>query len=333
LQLKPVDLAGEIELQMPRSWTCRWLGSGRWWCGEDEEHGLGVFLRQELTDPRPSEPGDAPTPLANAAYRAGETREALEGWRPDSPVSDRKTLSGHLLHCSRVLVWEGHRARQLRWFAIDGYSTATAVLDLVLNIPEHRLADPDTAALVSHFAREAEIGNRLPPSAEGTLRLRDLRIEEDLVVGVPAEWRCEGDGDSVRCRIVDPGMSLLITAHRWDRAELLARIDPPPLDDVGVVQAVADHFNANMPAGFETGPVEPAGHGAVFAAREVGQGGGDLETADKLFWIHVLVGPSRVTCVWFTLFLPPGGIDHPALPELQDRIAACVRGLRPAGLD
>jgi hypothetical protein len=334
--MKPVDLGGEIGLDVPAGWTCRWLGPGRWWCGEDEEHGLGVFLRQDLTDPQPSEPGRPPTPLANAAYRAGEVRAQLERWRPDPPVSDVETLSGRLLHCGRELAWEGHRARQLHWFAIDGYSAASSVFQVILNVPVEMLGDPGIEPLIAHFAGQAAAGNRCLPETDGTLRLRDLRIGDEFVVSVPAEWRCEGDGESVCCRFGDEQLALIVVTHDWERSELLARIDPaPPADGPAsaLTEAVAAHFSSNMPAGFEVGPVAPAPHGAIYTARETGQGGAELGTADKLYWIYVVMGEARVTCIWFSLILPPDGLDDPDLPAHLDRIGASVRRLRPAGAD
>jgi hypothetical protein len=332
-EVKVVDLGGEIEVSIPATWHCRWLGQGRWWCGEGEEEGIGVFLKQDLTDPMPSEPEGPATPLANAAYRAAQMRQALEQQHPESAVTDRATLSGRLLHAPRDLVWEGDRARQLRWFAIDGYSAAAAVFHVILNLPAEQLDEPAIQPLIAHFAREAAIGNRLPPQAEGSLRQRELRIEGGFALPVPAEWRCGGDGSGCS-RIEAAGLPVIVVPRHWERAELLARLDPEPAADLpadALLRAVADHFAGNMPAGMESGTVELAPHGAVLTARQPEGEGDDPERLERLFWIYLVVGPERVTTIWFSLFLVPGAREDPELPALLEAIADCVRALRPAG--
>ncbi|MFO1058667.1 MAG: hypothetical protein U1E53_17070 [Dongiaceae bacterium] len=334
LPLKPVDLGGEVEVEIPRGWTCHWVGSGRWWCGEDAEEGVGVYLKQELADPMPSEPAAPATPLGNARHQAGRHRELLKSWGYGALPGAESTVSGHLLHADRELTWpEGDRSRQLRWMKIDGYSASAALFHLILNIPIERLDDPETPALIAHFARQAAIGNRLPPRAEGALGLRELRVTGGLAVAVPAEWRCEGDGESLCCRLDESGLTLLVMPRHWERAELLARLDPQPpenLPDDAMAREVAEHFAASMPEGTESGAVEPAAHGAIVTAREPGQGGSGPESVDRLIWAYVLVGAARVTGVWFTLFLPPGA-DAALPPERLDEIAACVHSLRPTG--
>ncbi|MFO1058669.1 MAG: hypothetical protein U1E53_17080 [Dongiaceae bacterium] len=330
LDVKPVDLGGEIGVEIPAAWICRPLEPGRWWCGEAASRGPGVILLQELTDPCRSEPGRPPTPLANADHRADQIRAAVEARHPGVAVTDRPTLSGRLL---QIGTRPPRRARQgageVRWAAVEGYSTAASVFHVALDLPTRLAGQPVAEQLVAHFAGQAALGNRCPPRAAGRLRQRDLRIGDAAVLGVPAEWRCRPEGEAIRCEF-GGGATLLIRSHAWPKAALLGQLDPPPparLPRNALAALVADHFRASLPDHLETAPVELTTHGALLAARDPLPGAGG-PAADKLFWIYALIGTGGIVGIWFTLFLPAGAVGEAAM---ADRIADCIRGLRPAG--
>lgn len=335
LSVRPVDLGGEIVLDIPAGWICRPLEPGRWWCGEPEPQGAGVFVRQELTDPRRSEPGCAPTPLANADFRADQIRGTLAKLHPGAPITDRPTLSGRLLQIGgapprRAL----SRPGEVRWAAVDGYSTAVAVLHVTLNLPRQMAGGAAAAEqLVAHFAGEAALGSRCPPRAAGSLRQRELRIGDAAVLGVPAEWRCRRDDAVIRCDL-GGGAALLIRWHAWPKAELLGELDPPPaaaLPRNALAALVATHLRGSLPDRFETGPVEMAAHGAILAMRDPLPAAAGPEEADTLSWIYALIGDERVVGIWLTLSPPPGGCEESASSALAERVADCIRRLRPAG--
>jgi hypothetical protein len=318
LVIEQVQLGADACVELPRDWPCGLSPSGAWWCRDPDGRYSLEITHEILPD---ESPADLP-PLDHALRCATRLREEAARRPGLIDLTEEPTQSGVLLRAD----WREGSSRVTCWRSLLGFDRSVAESRFTLRMPQERWGDPVVPTLVASLRAQSLRADLTPPAALASVR--DYRIDDICVIGIPASWRLRRDDDAFWF-YAPGGTPKLTVSHHW--SDLPAHVEADP---EGLGLALAYDFQASLRRRGEDSDVEAAPLGGLVTTFAVDEDEDEERGADPPLavtaWYYLIPVGARVLLITFGLMIQRAMLDEPAIAALPGAFRSHIQELRLA---